>query len=190
MKAGLTGNYGMGKSAVLSMFESLGATVIDSDRVVDRLLKRPDVLAQVRKALGDSVFDGEGRLDKKKTADVVFDDSGKRLLLEGILHPLVFEEVERIAGGSRGPVIVEAALIFEGGYEGRFDKTITVYTDEETAIKRLQSAGVAREDAIKRLSSQMRIEEKIGRSDYSIDNGGNPEETLKQVRRIYGELLK
>ena len=191
--AGLTGNYGMGKSAVLQMFRELGAVTIDADWVVQQLLREKQVLKKIKTLLGAGVFDKKGAPDKSKIAQRIFRNKSLRLKLECLLHPLVFERIDdffrKTKNGSK-VFIVEAPLIFERGYEGRFDKMITVFTKETTAINRLSLHGIPPKEVIERLKCQLPIKEKIKRSDYKIDNSGLPEKTKKQVEAVYRELLK
>jgi dephospho-CoA kinase len=188
---GLTGNYGMGKSTVLSMFEKLGATILDTDKIVELLLTEEDILEKIRGLLGNKVFDENGSLNKKKVAKLVFKNSMLRHLLEDILHPLVFERIHFFLDtiNKKDEVIMIAVpLLYERGYEERFDKTITVYSKEETALNRLGKEGITRGEALLRLKAQLLIEEKIKRSDFVIDNNGTIEETMRQVEKIYKQL--
>lgn len=189
---GLTGNYGMGKSAVLTMFKKFGATTVDTDRIVELLLTEKDVLEKIRGLLGDNVFDKNGSLDKKKVADLVFKDDVLRHALEDILHPLVFERIKIFLDKINGDkiIIIEAPLLHERGYKDRFDKTITVYTNEEVALNRLEKDGTTREEALLRLKSQLPITKKVKQSDFVIDNNGTIEEAMAQVEIIYKKLLK
>ena len=191
--AGLTGNYGMGKSAVLQMFRELGAVTIDADWVVQQLLREKQVLKKIKTLLGAGVFDKQGNLDKSKIAQRIFRNKSLRLKLEDLLHPLVFERIDdffkKTKDGNK-VFIVEAPLIFERGYEGRFDKMIAVFTKEITAINRLSMLGILPKDVIERLKCQLPIKEKIKKSDFVIDNRMNPEKTKKQVTAVYKELLK
>ena len=189
--AGLTGNYGMGKSKILALFAKLGAYTFNSDKIVAALLTEKDVLEKIRKVIGHDVFYKNGTLNKKKVARLIFRDEALRRSLEDILHPLVFERIEDIltAVDKNSVVIIEVPLLFERGYRERFDKTITVFTDEETALKRLEKAGVKRTDALLRLQSQLPIREKMKRSDFIIDNSGSVRETTSQAEAIYKTLL-
>lgn len=191
--AGLTGNYGMGKSAVLSMFRELGAVTIDADWVVQQLLRDKPVLKKIKTLFGAGVFDKKGYLDKSKIAQRIFRNKSLRLKLEDLIHPLVFERIDdffrKTKNGSR-VFIVEAPLIFERGYESRFDKMITVVTNETTAINRLSMHGIPPKEVIERLKCQLPIKEKIKKSDFVIDNSMNPDKTKKQVAAVYKELLK
>ncbi|MGE5299946.1 MAG: dephospho-CoA kinase [Acidobacteriota bacterium] len=191
--AALTGNYGMGKSFVLSAFRDMGAVTLDSDRVVELLLKEAGVIEEVRKLLGSDVVAAAGVLDKKAVAAKIFHDPELKKRLEEIIHPLVFERVSDFIGRIKEKnrvVIVEVPLLFEGHYQGDFSKVITVYAPEEAAIARLENFGVTREEALLRLRSQLPIEEKKARADYLIDNGGSKEETLTQVAEVYRLLCE
>ncbi|HET6515870.1 MAG TPA: dephospho-CoA kinase [Thermodesulfovibrionales bacterium] len=192
---GLTGNYGMGKSTVLGLFRELGAVTLKTDGIVDLLLHDAGVLTKLRQILGDSAFADDGTLIKAKVAAAIFRDRGLREAVEGLLHPLVFEKIADILGKLRKEgadkkvVVVEIPLLFEKEYSRRFGKTVTVYTDLETALSRLGEKGVSRNDALSRLSAQMPVEEKIGMSDLAIDNSGTLDETRKQVVKVF-EALK
>ncbi len=192
---GLTGNYGMGKSTVLRMFRELGALTMDADQIVDALLKEEPVLAKIKEAFGEQVFTVSGSLDRARLASIVFKDADMRKLLEGIIHPLVFERIEQFLSkvDKKGPVnkvvVIEIPLMFESGRLDRFHKTITVYAERDVALRRLADKGVGREEAESRLATQMNIDEKIRRSDFVVDNSGGPEKTRAQVNDIYQRLL-
>jgi dephospho-CoA kinase len=190
---GLTGNYGMGKSTVAKMFGRRGAVILDTDEIVADLLNEASVIQEIREALGDGVVE-HGVLSKETVARLVFDDPSMRIRLENILHPRVFARVDQALSELRsrpGPVIVvvEAPVLFERGYQNRFDKIVTVYTAEETAVSRLRDKGVPEDMALRRLKSQFGIDRKRGGSDYVIDNGRERDYTEKQVGEVYEALL-
>jgi dephospho-CoA kinase len=193
LRVGLTGNYGTGKSSVLRMFEELGAIVIDADKIVDSLLEDRSVLETIKEILGGRVFFDDGRLDRVKVANIIFKERELRDALEGILHPLVFQRMEdtlRDVKGEGNIAVIEVPLLFEKGYAGRFDRTITVYANEETSLRRLEQLGVLRTDAITRMCAQMPIGEKMERADYVIDNNGSLDQTRSQVAGVYGMLAE
>lgn len=192
---GLTGNYGMGKSTVLKIFRDLGATVIDTDSLVRAALNDETILERIRGVLGDDVFLSDRSLDKAKTASVIFRDKGLRDKMEEILHPIVLKGIDSLLDKitrettGEGVVVVEIPLLFEKGYDNKFSRTITVYSEIETAIRRLENAGISQEDAVMRLNVQLPVEEKKRKSDFVIDNNSDLSRTELQVRDIYSLLV-
>ncbi len=188
---GLTGNYGMGKSTILSMFKKLGAITLDADSIVNILLTEKDILEKIRGLLGNKVFYKNGRLNKKAAAKLIFKNNILRHNIEDILHPIIFERIndflDKIHGQDRVTVI-EIPLLYERGYEDRFDRTITVHTKEDIALDRLEKEGIDRKDALLRLKSQIPVKDKVKRSDFIIDNNGTIENTMAQVEMIYRKL--
>lgn len=189
---GLTGNYGMGKTTVSKMFSELGAVIIDADIIVGQLLTDPEVIDKIKEAIGGDVVKDDA-IDRKMLADIVFDSPPLRIALENILHPLVFKKVddklsELSSTRSDAVVVIEAPVLFERGYQNRFDRIITVHTSIETAVRNLLKKGISEDTALKRLKSQFPIEMKISRADYCIDNSNGLDATRKQVAYIYQEL--
>lgn len=182
----------MGKSSVLKFFDGLGAVTISCDAIVSQLLEDKKVIDRIRVMFGDDVIGDSGCLDKKAVADKVFSDSEKRRRLEGLLHPLVFAEIDAAVSNpdyASRVVIVEVPLLFESSAAARFQKKITVHTSEEEAVRRLMQKGISHGEALARLKTQMPISEKVRRSDYIIDNSGSPEETQRQAAAIYKQLV-
>lgn len=185
----LTGNYGMGKSTVAGLFKEIGAVTFDLDDVVDELLREESVIEGIKGFLGNGILTEKG-IDRAEVARIVFSDNDKRESLERLLHPIVMERMRDFLRKTdkRRVIIVEIPLLFEKGFESEFDRVITVYTDIETALRRLEDKGIRRDEALRRLQAQMPIDEKIRRSDFVIDNGGSIDETKKQVFEIYEKI--
>lgn len=183
----------MGKSSVLSFFRDLGAVTLDSDRIVELLLKDSRVIAGIKEILGSKVVDADGRLDKKAVADIIFRDPKLKKALEDMIHPMVMDKVDNFISKIRGKqriVIVEVPLLFEGNYQDRFRAVITVFTSIKVALERLDKSGVSTEDALLRMKSQMPVRTKKKLADYSINNNGTKEETQRQVRKVYSLLCE
>jgi dephospho-CoA kinase len=184
---GITGSFGSGKSTVAGMFRDLGVPVIDADQVA-RDVVQPGTpgLADVVAAFGDAVLDAEGRLDRKRMADLVFADEESRRRLNAIVHPRVGQGIAKfIAEHAGAPLIaLEIPLLLEGGRRAPVDKILVVTTSEESRHKRLQSGGFTREEIEARLRTQMPQEEKIRRADHVIENDGDLEQTRRAVQQL------
>jgi dephospho-CoA kinase len=182
----------MGKSTVASMFRDAGAFVIRTDEIVHEILNDPVVVKDIRDAFGEDVVAG-GFVNKQMLADIVFQHPHLRISLEDILHPRVFKRVQEIISeipcdGSPCIAVVEAPILFERGYQNRFDKIVTVSTPEDVAVNRLLSRGISEQDAQRRLKTQFPVEIKARGSDYVIDNSGDLEATRRQVETIFEDL--
>ncbi|MBK3332004.1 dephospho-CoA kinase [Persephonella atlantica] len=193
LKIGLTGSIGTGKTTVADIFKRLGAYVISADEIVHRLLEREDIKEKIREKFGN-VFTSDGKVDRKKLAQIIFDDEKKRKELEGILHPLVFREIERFFEKVRekdpkAVVVAEVPLMIETGSYKNYDMVIVVYAPEDIQLQRLIKKGLSKEEAKKRIKAQMPIDEKIRYADIVIENTGSLKELEKEVKEIY-EILK
>jgi len=189
----LTGNYGMGKSTVLALFRKFGVSTLDADRIVESLFRKKEIIARIRQLMGEIVFNANGGLNKKKVAEVIFKNASLRHSLEDLLHPLVFERIKDFVekrNMQNKILVIAAPLVYERGYENRFDRIIVVYTTEETALNRLEMKGVPRKDTLLRLKAQLPVKEKMKRADFLIDNNGSRDETELQVEKLYKKLLK
>ncbi len=184
---GITGNIGCGKSLVGTLFSDHGIPVIDSDHITHDLYEND-------KSVQGEILKHFGTLDRKEIGKVVFNDAKKKKLLEAIIHPKVAENLGKwMRKNSDHPILVNLVpLLFEAKLEDRFDKILTVYTDEKIQLERVQSRHpeLTKEEIIKRIKSQMDQDEKKARADYLIDNSGNMDETMKQVDKLIKELEK
>ena len=193
---GLTGNIGSGKSTVAQFFRELGAAVIDADSVAREVVEpgRP-ALVELTEAFGENILNADGRLNRGLVADIVFNDDKKREILNGIIHPAIYNEItgdiQKYRNEGAGIVIIEAALIIEKkGLLKLIDKLIVVSVNEETQVERLLGRGdLSREQISARIKSQSSNEEKVRHADYVIDNNSGLEKTREQVQQILGELI-
>ena len=194
---GLTGGIASGKSTVAQMFRELGAEIVNADEVGHELLRAsslayPEVVCR----FGKQVVGTSGEIDRTLLGAIVFADPQALQDLNAILHPRIIEAVEQraaeyVRSNPSEIVLVDAALIFEAGIGARFQKVIVVWCRPEQQIERLTSKfGLPREDAERRIGSQMPLDEKTRRADFLIDNSGDLESTRKQVQEIFSELRR
>lgn len=195
LKVGLTGSIAVGKSYVCEVFRELGAFVIDADQTArDVVALNSKGLRQIVDKFGEGILQENGELDRVKMASIVFADEEKRLLLNSIVHPLVFEaqnewlaECERI--DPNGIAIVDAALMIESGGYKRFTKLIVVWCDFEIQLDRLiKRNNFSEAEALKRINAQMPQEEKKIYADFLIDTSKGFEDTRRQSIEIYEQL--
>jgi len=194
--AGLTGGIATGKSTVAAMFRALGAVVIDADVLAREVVEPGEpALAAIAKEFGPGVLQPDGRLDRKALGAIVFADPDRRRRLEALTHPPIRDRfVRRLAEltdqGFRGVALFDAPVMIESGNYKTMDRLVVVITDEATQLARLMARdGCSREDALRRIRSQMPLADKARLADHVIDNSGDRAATEAQVRRVYEALL-
>lgn len=197
LRVGLTGSIAVGKSFVVSVFRELGCHVIDADQVARDVVKKGTKgLSRIVENFGDQILTPDGQLDRPKMASIVFADESKRLLLNSIVHPLVFEVQdawlkECAVDDPKGISIVDAALMIESGGYKRFDRLIVVWCEPDIQLQRLTKRDdLEMTDALKRIASQMPQDEKKKFADHLIDTSGGFEDTREHCERVYAELLE
>ena len=197
LRVGLTGSIGVGKSYVTSIFEELGAHVLDADQTA-REVVMPGMpgLKAVTEVFGEEILNPDGTLNRKQLGAVVFADEAKRQQLNFVLHPFIIARQDEIlneweAMDPQGIGIVDAALMIESGGYRRFDKLIVVHCRPEVQLERLMLRDkLSRDEAQRRINSQMPQEEKQKFADYLIDTSDGFEPTRDQTVKVYKILQR
>ena len=191
---GLTGGIATGKSTVASMLAARGAAVVDADRIAHRLQEPGGKCCQeIVETFGREILDPAGRIDRQRLGARAFADPSLRGRLEAIMHPAIWTaceaEIRAAETAGRSVCLVEAALIFETGQQGRFQRLIVVTAPTEVQIARLRKQrGFTAEAARRRLAAQWPSSAKTRIADYVIDNGGDLGATETQVARVWADL--
>lgn len=193
---GLVGGIGAGKSTVAEEFSRRGWHVLDADKVGHALLDQRPTHRQVLERFGPSVLDSEDndRIDRKALGQVVFADTEARRALERILHPRMrstFEKaIERVIRrhGARG-VVLDAAVLFEAGWDELCDMVVFVDAPRAVRVERLQrSRGWTGETLEAREKAQLSPRTKRSRSDLVVDNAGDRETLGLEVDRLLTDI--
>jgi len=197
LRVGLTGSIGVGKSYVASLFEELGCHVLDADQTArEVVLPGTPGLNAVTEAFGADILNPDGTLNRKQLGALVFADEAQRQRLNHILHPFIIARQDEILKGweaedPRGIGIVDAALMIESGGYRRFDKLIVVHCRPEVQLERLMLRdNLSRDEAQRRIDSQMPQEEKQKFADYLIDTSDGFELTREQTVKVHKDLLR
>ena len=176
---GLTGSIGTGKSEAARQLEALGASIISADQVGhEAYTPNTEAWEHVVSAFGDEILQDDGEIDRRKLGTIVFSDPGQLERLNQIMHPrmaqMVADKVEVLRRQGVEVVVVEAALLFEAGWDSLVEEVWTTDSPEQAVIERLKVRNdMSEEEARKRMSSQMGRTERLNRSDYVIENSGD-----------------
>jgi dephospho-CoA kinase len=180
---GITGGIGSGKSAVSDYLSGLGENVIYSDETARKVVMpgQPGYEG-VRRGFGDEFFTAGGLLDRKKLARYVFGNKEKLEKLNGILHPIILDQIYRETERLKGRVFIEVPLLIKSGMHEKMDFVWLVTADEDTRIMRVKSRDGLDETLIKqRMDNQMSDGEMAAFADEIIDNGGNVQDLYKKI---------
>ena len=176
---GLTGSIGTGKSEAARQLEILGASIISADQVGhEAYTPNTEAWEQVVSAFGDDILQDDKDIDRRKLGAIVFSDPSQLEKLNAIMHPrmarMVSDKIEVLRGQGVKVVVVEAALLFEAGWDTLVGEVWVTDSSEDIVVGRLKERnGLSEEEAKKRINSQMDRAERIERSDFLIDNSSD-----------------
>ncbi|MDY0217561.1 MAG: dephospho-CoA kinase [Bacteroidales bacterium] len=168
---GITGSIASGKSSIVRFLEILEFPVFNADLAGRELLQSPQIIKQITVHFGLEVMNGKN-IDRKKLANIVFQDEKKLKTLNSIIHPAVIESFLKWKSNQKSTLVFhESAIIFEHQLEYLFDKIICVYAPEELCLQRAMKRDQASiEEINNRLKNQLNPEEKCKRADFTILN--------------------
>jgi len=186
----LTGGIATGKSSSVKILSDLGFHCIDADKIAHEMLElHQDKIATL---FGDAYIK-EGKVDRKALGALIFSNPIEKQRLEGLLHPLIYAEIERLSIEEDKfdvPYLVDIPLFFETK-RYPIEKSIVVYTPREKQLSRLmQRDGFSQEEAEQRIKAQISIEEKREEATYIIDNSKDLKHLYVECCRIKEQILK
>ncbi len=185
----LTGSIATGKSSAALLLSSLGFHIIDADKVAHQVL---NVQSQAISEMFGAELVKDEVVDRKALGSIVFTDNVKRKALEDLLHPLIYEEIERQSltlDKKKKPYLVDIPLFFEGG-RYPIAKSIVVYATKEQQLQRLMTRnGYTQEEAQSRIDIQIPVEEKRKKATYVIDNSGTLAQLEAECARVTKEII-
>ncbi|MCH7712322.1 MAG: dephospho-CoA kinase [Chloroflexi bacterium] len=193
---GLTGSIGTGKSEATRVLQELGAEVINADQVGhEAYTPHTESWNAVVDAFGRDILQPDGEIDRRKLGAIVFADPVQLAKLNGIMHPrmadMVAEKTEQMRSRGVQVVVVEAALMFEAGWETLVDEVWATDSSLEIVFERLMSRnGMDEQEVRKRIGSQMDIQERLDRADVVVDNSGDVAALEATVKSLWESRIK
>lgn len=193
---GLTGGIASGKSTVSKVFREMGTIILDADQIARQVvLPSQPAWEDIVELFGPQVLNPDQSLNREKIGDIVFSNPDCLKELNRITHPRImqyYKDALRQISMEKPEAIVmlEVPLLYETNMDRLCEQVIVVWVDRETQIKRLmEREKLSQEDAIKRIDSQMPLDEKARRADIVIDNRGSLVETKEKATIYYNEIL-
>lgn len=189
---GLIGGIGSGKSEASALLASMGAEVIDADKVGHAIYEPgTEGYRRVIEGFGEEIVGKDGKIDRKKLGARVFSEAGELERLNSILHPLIRGEIERRLGELEKRnvelAVVEAAILLEAGWRPIVHEVWVVTATPETIRSRLfEGRGLSAEEVDARVAKQMPDAERRAAADVLIENDGSRDD----LRRRLAEILR
>ena len=185
---GITGSIACGKSFVSKTLNDKRYHLIDTDLIshnltADNTKVNDDLASYFPEAVSN------GFLNRKKLGQIIFNDAKRRSKLNEILHPLIFKETKEAIDKNDGIIFVDVPLMFEAHFDVLCDKIICVYTEKSSQLDRLMKRdNISASEALKKIESQMPIEEKIKKSDFILKSEEDFTDTKKNIMDILAKI--
>ena len=177
----LTGGIATGKSTVASLMALNGMRVIDADSISHKILD--DSYLWVKETFGEE-YVNNSKVDRTALGNMIFSSEEAKKTLEDFLHPKIRDEIQMQSikqDGFKFPYLIDIPLFFENGAYDIKD-SVVVYTPSEIQLERfMKRNGYTKEESLKRISSQMPIDEKKQRATWVIDNSKNLKHLQQEV---------
>lgn len=194
---GILGGVASGKSTVAGYLAELGAGVLEADRAGHEILRLPQVEAAARQRWGETIFTGEGHIDRTRLARIVFDPSPagppERKFLEQLTHPairqLLLEKARQMEAQGRPAAVLDVPLLLEVGWREMCDCLVFVDAPADLRQARACGRGWSAAEFAARQAAQSAVDDKRQAADVVIDNAGSPEQTRRQVEEFWNRLM-
>jgi dephospho-CoA kinase len=194
LAVGITGGIGAGKSALAELLVARGAELIDGDQIAREVVEpHSAILDALIEHFGRTILQVDGRLDRRRLADIAFSDPDELAALNGIMHPVIRAEMVARRGaaeGSEGIVLYAVPLLTAGLRESMgLDCVVVVDCPVELAVQRLVAQrGFSEHEAQARIDAQMTREERNKLGDYVVLNDGNRDELVRHADLLWHDL--
>ena len=192
MNIGITGSIACGKSTVSDYLIAKGYTIIDADKLGHVALTSNDVKRKLTEKFGDEILENN-EISREKLGKLVFGNDDNLKILNSIIHPKIKELILKLQEEHKDEdlVFLDIALLYEANFVDLVEKVAVVYVDEDVQLERLMTRNfLSKEEALKRIESQMSPQEKAALGDFVINNSYNKEETFRQTEEIIEKLKR
>ena len=192
MNIGITGSIACGKSTVSDYLIAKGYTIIDADKLGHVALTSDDVKRKLAEKFSDEILENN-EISREKLGKLVFGNDDNLKILNSIIHPKIKELILKLQEEHKDEdlVFLDIALLYEANFVDLVEKVAVVYIDEDVQLERLMTRNsLSKEEAIKRIESQMSPREKAALGDFVINNSYSKEDTFQQIDEILEKLKR
>ncbi len=191
---GLTGGIASGKSTVARFFRDQSVSVLDADVLGHRTYDPgTDTFAAVVEAFGQDLVAADGTIDRRVLGAKVFGKPEELKRLTDVVWPgirkLASQALSELETAGTKLAVLEAAVLFEAGWEDLTDEIWVVVVEPELAVERLAARNGLDADAARaRIASQLSNAERTSRADLVIENNSDLEALEKRIQGAWEQL--
>lgn len=192
MNIGITGSIACGKSTVSDYLKEKGYTIIDADKLGHVALTSEDVKRRLSETFGANIL-VNNEISREVLGKLVFGNDNNLKKLNNIIHPKIKELILKLQEEHENEdlVFLDIALLYEANFVDLVEKVAVVYVDEDVQLERLMTRNfLSKEEALKRIESQMSPQEKALLGDFVINNSYRKEDTFQQIDEILEKLKR
>ncbi len=184
---GVTGGIGSGKTAVTDFFTSKDIKVVDAD-IAARVVVEPGkpALSEITKRYGPDIL-LNNTLDRRKLRTIIFDDADERKWLEGLLHPLIREQISlELRSAESSYAVLVSPLMLETNQHELVDRVLVVDVPESIQIQRTMARDQMTEEQTRQiLNSQIQREQRVAKADDLVDNSGSLNQLHQSLEKLH-----
>ena len=192
MNIGITGSIACGKSTVSDYLKEKGYTIIDADKLGHVALTSEDVKRRLSETFGANIL-VNNEISREVLGKLVFGNDNNLKKLNNIIHPKIKELILKLQEEHKNEdlVFLDIALLYESNFVDLVEKVVVVYVDDDVQLERLMARNsLSKEEALKRIESQMSPREKASLGDFVINNSYRKEDTFQQIDEILEKLKR
>jgi len=192
---GITGGIASGKSTIAGMLGSLGADLIDADKICHELINTKEIALKISKRWGNHLQDNSGKIKRDVLAEIVFSDEKEVSALNSIIHPVAIKQIKSEitklhTEAATIAIVLDAALLVESNLVDICDVVLFVNTEKDRCKTRVQNTRKWPLDEIaKREKFQGLLQQKRENSDVVINNNNSKDDTLNQVKDFWSQFI-
>ena len=187
MLIGITGQIGAGKTTAADILKTMGAVVIDADKIGRKVVEtNPKLIQKLAGAFGPQILTPAGNLRRKKTAEIAFSSNKNRNLLNSLVHPFLLRELKKQIKRSlskKQVVVIDAALLLDWKLDNLVDVTLVIGCSQEKRLARLIKRGLSKSDALARMKSQLPFRDYQKGADRIILNSSTKAAFKRKVQK-------
>lgn len=188
-KIAVTGGIGSGKSTVCRLIEEAGFPVFSFDKIYSELLKEGKLSEAIAEEFGAEILNTDGTLDRCALSEKIFGNDHKRQKLNEITHPKIFNRAFSLTRNLSGLIFFEVPLLFEGGYQNKFDEVVVVLRSRSARIVSVSERdNLSVEKIERRIKSQYDYDNMNFAQYYVIHNDGNFDDLCNETTNMLAKI--